>query len=176
MKPSDELLNSVLVSDDVFGNILYRIIRQDLGMTAAEFAEEAEIPVSSLYKIRSGVRCPNIRNLRQIIATVRKHENDSEEHIAVIAARMVLETITETKRKFGDHLITIKEYPASSIEDAIIAAVHAERDGARALVCAPIVSRTVEKIVSIPVTTIFPKESMNQAIEMAVKKSYPNYK
>ena len=44
------------------------------------------------------------------------------------------------------------------MEEAIIAAVNAERDGAKALVCAPIVGPTVEKILNIPVTTIAPEE------------------
>ncbi|MDD3316175.1 MAG: transcriptional regulator, partial [Methanosarcina sp.] len=52
----------------------------------------------------------------------------------------------------------------------IIAAVNAERDGAKALVCAPIVSPTVEKILNIPVTTIIPKSSLIDAIELALKK------
>lgn len=56
------------------------------------------------------------------------------------------------------------------MEEAIIAAVNAERDGAKALVCAPIVSPTVEKILNIPVTTIIPKSSLIDAIELALKK------
>lgn len=173
MKPSEELMNAVIVSDELFGNVLYRIIRHDLNMTAADFAKEAEIPLSTIYKLRTGTRSPNIKNLRQIIKTLKKYETESEEYIAVIAAGMVLDTITETRRKIDDRLIMIKEYLASSIEDAIIASVYAERDGAKAIVCAPIVSRTVEKIVTIPVVSIFPKESMNIAIESAVKKTFP---
>ena len=46
------------------------------------------------------------------------------------------------------------------MEEAIIAAVNAERDGAKALVCAPIVSPTVEKILNIPVTTIIPETAL----------------
>jgi predicted transcriptional regulator len=56
------------------------------------------------------------------------------------------------------------------MEEAIIAAVNAERDGAKALVCAPIVSPTVEKILNIPVTTIIPKSSLIEAIELALRK------
>jgi predicted transcriptional regulator len=68
--------------------------------------------------------------------------------------------------------ITIREYPALSMEEAIITAIKAERDGASALVCAPIVATTVERIVSMPVSTIRPPtETLMEAIRRASKKS-----
>jgi predicted transcriptional regulator len=82
----------------------------------------------------------------------------------------VLDNIVETKKKIAGRLVTIREYSATSMEEAIIAAVNAERDGAKALVCAPIVSPTIEKIINIPVTTIIPKDSLIDAIELALKK------
>lgn len=97
-------------------------------------------------------------------------ETDSGDFIAVIAARSVLDNIVETKKKIAGRLVTIREYSATSMEEAIIAAVNAERDGAKALVCAPIVSPTVEKILNIPVTTMIPKNSLIVAIELALKK------
>jgi predicted transcriptional regulator len=72
--------------------------------------------------------------------------------------------------KVGERNVRVKEYPASTMEDAIIAAVKAERDGALALVCAPIVAPTVEQIVRIPVSVVVPKDSMVRAIEMAASK------
>lgn len=171
MRASEELMRAAIESDELFGETLYRVIREDLNLNAAAFAEEAGVPLSTIYKIRSGNRAPNIKTVRQIIATVRKYESSTGDFVAIIAARMVLETITETKRKINGRLITIKEYSASSIEEAIIAAANAERDGAKALVCAPIISRTVEKIVSIPVITIVPKESIDESIELAVRKA-----
>jgi len=56
------------------------------------------------------------------------------------------------------------------MEEAIIGAVRAEREGARALVCAPIVSPTVEKIIKIPVSAIMPKDSLLEAIENVARK------
>ena len=70
-----------------------------------------------------------------------------------------------------DKLITIREYSATSMEEAIVAAIKAERDGAKALVCAPIVSPTVEKVLTIPVTAIMPRDSLIEAIRLAAKKS-----
>jgi len=55
-------------------------------------------------------------------------------------------------------------------EGAVVAAGRAERDGAAALVCAPIVSPTVEKLLSIPVATIIPRDSLVRAIEVAARK------
>jgi predicted transcriptional regulator len=140
-------------------------------MNIAEFAEQAEIPASTLYKIMSGKRDPNVKTLRNIIKTVKKLEGSQKgEFIAVIAARPVLDNINETKRKICGSLCTIREYSATSMEEAIIAAIRAERDGAKALVCAPIVSTTVEKILRIPVATIMPKNSLLEAIELVAKK------
>jgi predicted transcriptional regulator len=105
------------------------------------------------------------------VKTIREiKESDGGDFIAVIAARSVLDNIVETKKKIGGRLVTIREYSATSMEEAILAAVNAERDGAKALVCAPIVSPTVEKILNIPVTTIIPKNSLIEAIELALRK------
>ncbi|WNY26286.1 transcriptional regulator [Methanolapillus ohkumae] len=170
MNVSDRLMKAAFESDEKFQIVLQRAMKEDLNMNAVEFSKEAGIPHSTFYKILSGNRSPNMKTLRQIVETVKKYETPAEDFIAVIAARMVLDTITESKRKIGGRLITIKEYSANSIEEAIIVSVKAEQDGAKALVCAPIVSHTVEKIVSIPVTTIMPKESIIEAIELAAKK------
>ena len=39
----------------------------------------------------------------------------------------------------------VREYPVHTMEDAIVAAVRAEREGAIAIVCAPIVSSIIEQ-------------------------------
>jgi len=117
--------------------------------------------------------------LRKVISTVRKISGEGDgggpqtrgAFIAVIAARTVLDRIEERVMDVEGKPIKIREYPATSMEEAIIAAVRAERDGAAALVCAPIVSTTVEKIVNIPVATIMPKSSLIRALELASRKS-----
>ena len=57
------------------------------------------------------------------------------------------------------------------MEDAIVAAVMAEKDGALAIVCAPIVAPTIQKILTIPVSIVIPRESILRAIEVAVQKT-----
>jgi predicted transcriptional regulator len=167
----DDLLKIAISSYEDFPKTLNRIIKEELGMTTSEFAELADIPQSTLYKILTGHREPNIKTLRQIINTIQKIEGSTkQDFIAVIAARPVLDYIEEKKLKIGNDVITVREYSATNMEEAIIAAIRAERDGAKALVCAPIVSPTIEKVLRIPVATIMPKDSLIRAIELAAKK------
>ncbi|MDP2217686.1 MAG: helix-turn-helix domain-containing protein [Methanolobus sp.] len=171
MNAADKITDAVFESDERLREVLSKVIKDELGLTALEFAEKADIPQSTLYKIMSGKREPNMKTLRQIVKTIKRIEGSEKGNfIAVIAARPVLDNINETKRKICGNLCTIREYSATSMEEAIIAAVRAERDGAKALVCAPIVSPTVEKILRIPVATIMPKDSLIEAIELAAKK------
>lgn len=171
MSAAEKIIDAVFESDEDFRRLLLSTIKEDINMNMSEFAENAGIPASTLYKIMSGKREPNIKTLRQIIKTVKRLEGSEKgEFIAVIAARPALDNISETKRKICGNLCTIREYSATSMEEAIIAAVRAEREGAKALVCAPIVSPTVEKILRIPVATIMPKNSLVEAIELVAKK------
>ena len=164
MSAINKVIDAAFENDEEFRHVLSNVIKEELDLTTLEFSEKANIPPSTLYKILSGNREPNLKTLRQIVNTIRKIERPSEgEFIAIIAARPVLDNISETKRKIEGKLLTIREYSATSIEEAIIAAVRAEREGAKALVCAPIVSPTVEKILSIPVATIMPRNSLIDA-------------
>ncbi|MCZ7395088.1 MAG: helix-turn-helix domain-containing protein [Candidatus Methanoperedens sp.] len=168
---SDELIRAALESDEAFIKAFSRILKEELHISAAEFSESSHIPASTIYKLLSGHREPNIKTLRQIVYVLRKMEGtEKTEFIAVIAARPVLDYITEKKLKVKGKLLTIREYSATSMEEAIIAAIRAERDGAKAVVCAPIVSTTIEKVLRIPVATIMPKNSLIEAIELAAKK------
>ena len=74
-------------------------------------------------------------------------------------------------RLFMDYLMRNMN-KAWTVEDAIIAAVRAERDGALAIICAPIVAPTVEKIVSIPVSTVVPTNSIMRAVERVKNDLY----
>lgn len=173
MTVADELVTEIFVRDKELPEILATAIKQKLGMSIGEFSARSGIPASTLYKILSGERDPNMRTFRRILATIREIERGTTEQkkfIAVIGARGVLDGIEKDEITFNNETIDIKEYAVTTIEEAIIAAIHAERDGASALVCAPIVSPTVEKIVRIPVATIRPTASVVKAIELAAKK------
>ena len=169
MPNADRVMRAAFQSDENLREVL-RDALSELGLSAREFSKSSGIPQSTLYKILSGHREPNITTLRQIVKTIRQLEGSDGSFIAIIAARPVLDAISEKKTKIGDKMLTLREYSATNIEEAIIAAVRAERDGAAALVCAPIVSPTVEKLLTIPVATIIPKDSVIRAIEVAARK------
>ncbi|OPY53181.1 MAG: helix-turn-helix protein [Methanosaeta sp. PtaU1.Bin060] len=169
MLHAERVMRAAFQSDENLRETL-RDVLDELGQSARDFSKASGIPQSTLYKILSGHREPNITTMRQIVKTLRAQEGFEGNFIAIIAARPVLDTISEKKMKIGDRLLTLREYSATTIEEAIIAAIRAERDGAAALVCAPIVSPTVEKLLSIPVATIIPKDSVLRAIEIAARK------
>ena len=162
-------MRAAFQSDESLRETLKEVLGE-LGLSAREFSRISAIPQSTLYKILAGHRDPNITTLRQIVKTVRQLEGSEGNFIAIIAARPVLDKISVKKMKIGDKMLTLREYSATNIEEAIIGAVRAERDGASALVCAPIASPTVERLLSIPVATIIPKESVVRAIEVAARK------
>jgi predicted transcriptional regulator len=168
---ADDLIRAAFSSDEELKSTLNKVIK-DLGFTVTKFAEVSGVSLSTLYKIISGEREPNLKTLREILKAVRRLEGTTKKGdlIAVVAARPVLDKITERSMVIEGRNITIREYPATSVEDALIAAIHAERDGALALVCAPIVSPTVEKILRIPVASIMPQNSLIEAIKLAARK------
>jgi predicted transcriptional regulator len=169
MPNAERVMRAAFHSDESLRETL-RDVLDELDLSAREFSRASGIPQSTLYKILSGHREPNITTLRQIVKTIKEMEGPEGNFIAIIAARPVLDKISEKKMRIGERLLTLREYSATNIEEAIIAAVRAERDGASALVCAPIVSPTVEKLLSIPVATIIPKDSVLRAIEVAARK------
>jgi predicted transcriptional regulator len=169
MQNAERVMRAAFQSDEKLREVMKEVLGE-LGLSAREFSKASGIPQSTLYKILSGHREPNITTMRQIVKTILHIEGSEGNFIAIIAARPVLDKISEKKMKIGEKMLTLREYSATTIEEAIIAAIRAERDGAAALVCAPIVSPTVEKILSIPVATIIPRDSVIRAIEVAARK------
>lgn len=169
-----KLLEAALQGNEAFREVLDRLLRTELGLKVSEFAEASGVPAPTLYKLLSGDREPSLETLRRIWTTARRltERPHRGKLVAVIASRGTLDGIEESTIDVDGEMVTIREYPALSIEETIIAAVNAERDGASALVCAPIVAATVERIVSIPVSTIHPPApSLMEAINRASKKS-----
>lgn len=174
MTITEEIVADIFVQDKPLPGVLSKAIKQKLGLSMGDFSEKSGIPASTLYKILAGERDPNLRTLRQILITIREIEADtaSKKHkfIGIIGTRGVLDEIEQRTITVGRETMDIKEYAVTGIEEAIIGSMQAERDGASALVCAPIVSSTVEKVVTIPVATIRPKSSVKRAIEFVAKK------
>ena len=171
--PIDRLLKAALLSDDAFTTTLNHILKTDLRISVRELSERSGIAQSTLYKILTGKRSPTLPTLRAIAQAIRAFSQPSgEAFIGLIAARYVLESIQERTVTIDGQPIRVREYPVHTFEDTLIAAVRAEREGALAIVCAPIASSTIEHLVRIPVTTIIPKDSVQRAIETAARKAW----
>ncbi len=171
----DDMVTELFKHNKELHDLLSKAMKQRLGVSIGEFSEKSGIPASTLYKILSGERDPNLRTFRRIINTISEIESGyakkKRKFIAMICSRGCLEVLEKTTVNTGKETFDIKEYSVTSIEEAIIGAIKAEEDGASALVCAPIVSSTVEKVVNIPVVTIRPSSSVARAIELAAKKA-----
>ncbi len=175
MSTADDIATEIFRHNKELPALLTKTIKQRLGVSIGEFSEKSGIPASTLYKILSGERDPNLRTFRRIINTISEIESGyakkEKKFIAIICSRGCLEVLEKTTVNTGKDTFDVKEYSVTSIEEVIIGAIKAERDGASALVCAPIVSPTVEKIVNIPVATIKPSLSVARAVELAAKKA-----
>jgi len=165
------LMRSAMDTDEAFRIALGEVL-DVLGMTVQDLAKKAHISPSTIYKISNEDRSPSLDVLRKILRAVREAEGlRAGNFIALIVTRQVLDEVVERSVRIGDESVRVREYPAATVEDAIVAAIRAERDGAVAVVCAPIVSPTIEKILNIPIATIVPKDSVTEAIKLAARKS-----
>ena len=161
-----DLINGMLREDGGFQKAFRSILDDELNMSLNEFCQLSGISQSTtMYKILEDKREPNLRTVRQVIKSLRVLMEPEDSHfIGVIAFTTVLENLPKSIDMDG-LTVNVREYPVSTVEDAIIAAVRAERDGALAVVCAPIVAPTIEKILSIPVSRVIPTTSVLLAID-----------
>jgi len=167
--PANDLISGMLREEGGFQKALKVILDDELGMSVNVFCRSTGILQSTMYKILEEKREPNLRTVRMIIKAVRNlSESSTDDFIAVIASHQVLQTM-ETKIDVSGRPVLLKEYPVATVEDAIIAAVRAERDGALAVVCAPIVTPTIERILTIPVSPVIPSASIMRAVERVKK-------
>ena len=161
-----DLISGMLREDGGFQKAFRSILDDELGMSLNEFCQLSGISQSTMYKILEDTREPNLRTVRQVIKALKiLMEADDSHFIAVIASTTVVENLPRTIEMEGGVVINVREYPVSTVEDAIIAAVRAERDGALGVVCAPIVAPTIEKILAIPVSRVIPPSSVMLAID-----------
>ena len=137
-------------------------------LSVKELAELTGIPVSTLYKVTVGERDPRLSTVRKIVSVL---EPGHQKFIALIAARFLLESLEIRETEVNGKKFLIRGYSANSLDECIIAAARAEKDGASAIVCAPILASIVEKIVDIPVAMLRPELSVvSEAIISVTKK------
>jgi len=167
-----------LESDDSFRRAL-RDSLEGLGADTRQLSKLSRVSESSLYKILSGERAnPRLSTYRRIVNAIRGLEGGrlaAEPFVAIIAARPSLDAIEKKYVEVAGHRVELREYAAASIEEVIVASVRAEREGAQAIVCAPIVSTTVEKITKIPVSACpvtLCRQPLLRAAEIAAAKVF----
>jgi len=137
-------------------------------LTVRDLAELTGIPASTLYKVTAGERDPRLSTIKKIVSVL---EPGHDRFIAIIAARFLLDNLELRETDVNGKSFRIRGYSANSLEECIIAAARAEKDGASGIVCAPILASIVEKIVDIPVGMLRPELSVvSEAITMVAKK------
>ena len=162
----DDIISSMLREEGGFQKAFKSMLDEELEMSLSEFCSISGISQSTMYKILEENREPNLRTIRLIIHALNViNRSDDENFVAVIASSTFFESLPKVMEVEG-RTIQIREYPISTVEDAIIAAVRAERDGALAIVCAPIIAVTVKKILRIPVSPVMPLGSVLKALDV----------
>ncbi len=160
-----DLISGMLREEGGFQKAFRDILENELDISLNEFCQQAGISQSTMYKLLEDRREPNLRTVRQVVKALKVlSKPEVKRFIAVIASTNVVDNLPKSV-DFNGMSVTVKEYPVSTVEDAIIAAVRAERDGALGVVCAPIVAPTVEKILAIPVSRVIPTESVILAVD-----------
>ena len=169
-----DVLNAITLTHDRFIETLKHTIYEEQHMSISSFAEYSRVPKSTLYKILDGNREPTLKAVRDILQALKRLEGiTGQPFIAVIAARSVLSTLPKKRIEVSGASYEIREFSAVTMEDAILAAVNAEREGALAIVCAPIVSPSIDRLVRVPVITMMPKFALEEAIQIAAEKIAP---
>ncbi|MFA5237184.1 MAG: helix-turn-helix domain-containing protein [Methanoregula sp.] len=137
-------------------------------MTVRELSEQTGIPVSTLYKVTLGERDPRLSTVKKIVSVL---EPERHRFIAVIAAKFLLDSVETREVESAGQKFAIRGYSAHSLDECIVAAARAEKDGACGIICAPILASIVEKIVDVPVGMLRPELScVDEAISAVLKK------
>jgi len=137
-------------------------------MSIKELAERADIPAATIYKITSGERDPRFSTVKAIVNAIDPMEKD---FIAIIAAKFLLDEVESMKLNIHGNVVKIRGYTANTMEDCIIAAVRAEKEGAKGIICAPILASIIERIVDVPVVIMKPRqETILEAIESIAQR------
>ncbi|MGA2161730.1 MAG: helix-turn-helix domain-containing protein [Methanoregula sp.] len=137
-------------------------------MSVRELAEQTGIPVSTLYKVTLGERDPRLSTVKKIVSVI---EPERHRFIAVIAAKFLLDAVETREVESAGQKFAIQGYSAHSLDECIVAAARAEKDGASGIICAPILASIVEKIVDVPVGMLRPELScVDEAIGAVLKK------
>jgi len=160
------MLSRRIFETDFAAALQEELTRQD--MSIRDLADRAGIPAATLYKLTSGRADPRLSTVRRIVTVLEPREKS---FIAVIAARFLLDDLDNRDIPVGDRKYRIRGYSADSLEECIIAAARADKEGALGIICAPILAPIVERIVDCPVAIIKPhQQTLIEAIETVAKR------
>jgi predicted transcriptional regulator len=168
-----KLMRALLEDADAFPAALRAILREDLKVSVAEFAQAAGIPQPTLYKILSGEHEPNLRTVRLCVrAIIALEGTNARGFIAVVAPPATLGRVDRASlgREMG---VLIKEYPAATVEDALVAGVWAEREGALSIVTGPLEGSYLRRVTTLDVLIPEPDESLETAVRRAAATVRP---
>jgi predicted transcriptional regulator len=137
-------------------------------MSVKDLADLTGIPVSTLYKVTTGERDPRLSTVKKIISVL---EPNRPRFIAIIAAKFLLDSTDMRETMIRGDRCPVRGYSANSLEECIVAAVRAEKDGATGIICAPVLASIVEKIVDVPVAMLRPEVScVEEAVGVLCRK------
>ncbi|NLB00585.1 MAG: helix-turn-helix domain-containing protein [Methanomicrobiales archaeon] len=160
------MLSRKIFETDFAEALQEELARQD--MSIRDLADRAGIPAATLYKLTSGKADPRLSTVRRIVNVLEPREKS---FIAVIAARFLLNEIDNRDLPIGEKRYHIRGYAADSLDECIIAAVRADKEGALGIICAPILAAIVEKIVDCPIAIMKPQQqTIIEAIETIAKR------
>lgn len=119
-----------MLSRKIFETDFARALQEELArqdMSVRDLANRAGIPSATLYKLTSGKADPRLSTIRRIVNVLEPREKS---FIAVIAARFLLDDLDNRDLPIGDRKYRVRGYSANSLEECIIAAVRADKEGA----------------------------------------------
>ena len=162
----DNILSKRIFETDFTTALNANLDRKNISLR--ELANLTGIPTSTLNKITLGKHDPRLSTVKKIVAVLEPERN---RFIAIIAAKFLLDSFDISEIDFQGKKFGIRGYSANSLEECIIAAARAEKEGASGVICAPILASIVEKIVDIPVGMLRPELSVvSEAINAVVKR------
>ena len=162
-----KLMRAMMEDADAFPAALRGVLKDDLHVSVVDFAEASGIPQPTIYKLLSGEHEPNLRTVRLCVRAIMAFEGQrSGGFVAVVAPPATLSRLP-FDRIARECATAVREYPAATVEDAIISGVWAERDGALALVAGALEAGYLRRAVTIDVHTADPSEGIEAVIRRA---------
>ncbi len=169
-----EVMWTILSSNEEYISAVRKLLAERKH-TMLDLSRASDIPESTLYKImadpRKDFRISTFRALMNGVLKLEDYVDDRDRNIiAVISSREALDNLGKNVELHG-RIFTIKEYPATSIEEEIIQGVRAEREGALGILCGPVAATTISKVVRIPVVALrFVNTTLHAGLELLTQK------